>query len=162
MTVLSRPEALSMIYRSAAGAMKPLVFPGRTGVPGHVTEESAGTGLTATEIAVLACEFDTAVAAIGLIGDRLRALQARGSSVGEARSGAEFDDLVRPNTIVHKFGVSRQHLHRLCKQQPINGRDGFAFWSGNRFLISLSRFERYLRQHPLRRNETKKPGPETF
>ncbi|WP_316186819.1 MULTISPECIES: hypothetical protein [unclassified Bradyrhizobium] len=112
------------------------------------------------EVDALVREFDAAFAAIVSIGERLRALQARAAAGIDVQSGEPIPgDLVRPGVIVKKFKVSRPHLHRLCKIEKniINGNDGFAYWNGDSFLISLSRAERHFNLHPLRRRETKNP-----
>jgi hypothetical protein len=100
------------------------------------------------DVSAIARELEAVIAAANAAMDRLRALDAR---AGEARSDAELGDWIRPGRIVKDFGLSRAHLHRLCIQHPISEPTGFALRSGNRFLISLSRFERYVRLHPLRR-----------
>jgi hypothetical protein len=83
--------------------------------------------------------------------DRLRALV----SVEVQPDDSLPNDLVGPGRIVKKFGISRQHLYRLCGKHPIS-EGGFAFWNGKCFLVSLSRAERHFRRNPLRRCETKK------
>ncbi|OKO73037.1 hypothetical protein [Bradyrhizobium sp. NAS96.2] len=117
------------------------------------------------DIAALIRDFDAAVASIGVIGERLRALQARASTAAEPQSGANLDDLVRPGTILQKFAISRAELHRRCRDHPIGTPGGFSLWrSGKKsYLISLSRFERHFAEHPplKRRPETKKRNSET-
>ena len=54
--------------------------------------------------------------------DRLRALV----SVEVQPDDSLPNDLVGPGRIVKKFGISRQHLYRLCGKHPIS-EGGFAF-----------------------------------
>jgi hypothetical protein len=71
-----------------------------------------------------------------------------------------IDDLVTPGRILQKFDISRAELHRRCQEHPIVTPGGFSFWRPDeeRYLISLSRWERHFAQHPprKRRCETKK------
>lgn len=112
------------------------------------------------DVAAIARDLEAVIAAASAVLDRLR---ARPPSAPEANLGDVFADLVRPMQIMKNFDVSRSHLHRLCKAHRMSGdgSTGFAFWNGNRFLISLSRFERHVKVHPLRQQGTKKSGPET-
>ncbi|MCK1424601.1 hypothetical protein IVA96_15690 [Bradyrhizobium sp. 159] len=104
---------------------------------------------------------------LSAIADRFAALRAaaRIPTVAEPISDSSIADLITPGRAVHLTGVARPTLYRLCKDHPIGSPEGFSLWrvDEQRFLISQSRLERFLQSRPLRmrRNETKKPGPET-
>ena len=155
MTILSRAEALSAIYQSAAKAMIAIDFPRPTAserpqptfVDGHAKNDvGALIGEAETELLATVAERFAALRA---------AVRATPFAAGEERPDAAPDDWVRPMRIVKDFEISRAHLHRLCALHPISGSAGFALRSGTRFLISLSRFERFAKLHPLRQRETR-------
>ncbi|MET4233378.1 hypothetical protein ABIA85_006671 [Bradyrhizobium sp. LA6.10] len=157
MTILSRAEALSAIYKSAAKAMIAIDFPRPTASERISPQPTFVDGPAKNDVGALIGAAETEL--LATVAERFAALRAaaRGtpSIAGEERPDAAPDDWVRPMRIVKDFEISRAHLHRLCALHPISGSAGFALRSGNRFLISLSRFERFAKLHPLRRRETK-------
>jgi hypothetical protein len=109
-------------------------------------------------------DFEKAVAAASAEAIRqMRAISARPSSVTASDHSREPPaDLLPPGDAVHLSGLSRSHVHRLCKKYRIDQPGGFAVWMSaeNHFMLSKSRFEFFLKHRPRRKKrhkETKKP-----
>jgi hypothetical protein len=158
MTILSRSETLSSIYRSAADAMKPIDFPPPE-VPEQTNPQQAVcVGDANTEALIAATEKDLLTA----IADKFAALRAaaRATSPADAPSDAGLNDLVRPMMILQAYDISRAELHRRCVEHPIGTPGGFSLRRDGEssHLISLSRWDRHFAQNPprRRRSETKK------
>ena len=155
MTVLSRSEALSLLYRSAADAMKPIDFP-RSEASDQTNPQP--TGEANAEALIAATERELAAA----IAERFAALRAaaRATTPTDTPSDAGLNDLVRPMMILQDYDISRAELFRRCIQHPTGTPGGFSLRRDgeNTHLISVSRFDRHYRQHPprKRRSETKK------
>jgi hypothetical protein len=147
-------EALSLLYKFAADAMKPIDFP-MPEAPDQTNPRP--TGEVNAEALIAATERELAAA----IADKFAALRAaaRATNPADASSDAGLNDLVRPMTILKDYDLSRAELYRRCVEHPIGTPGGFSLRRAgeNTHLISRSRFDRHYRQHPpRRRNETKK------
>jgi hypothetical protein len=69
--------------------------------------------------------------------ERLRA------KAGEEPSASQEDspprDLMRPGDAVHKFGIPRSTLHRLCREHPLGSPGGFASFDPHKKRYAVSR-----------------------
>jgi hypothetical protein len=111
----------------------------------------------ATEIAAASAAVAAASAAL----DRLRALSTGTVAISVLDQLREPpNDLIFPGDAVHLSGLSRAHVHRLCAltRYRIDEPGGFAIWmkDQNCWMVSRSRFERFLKQRPRRKRDTKR------
>lgn len=159
MIVLSPDETKALLFEMVADAMREPLFPPKS----EPAPPVAGVGSVEVETLIAAAEKQL----LATIAEGFAALRAaaRATKVIEPVSDSSIADLITPGRAVHLTGVARPTLYRLCKDHPIGSPEGFSLWrvDEQRFLISQSRLERFLKSRPLRmrRNETKKPGPET-
>lgn len=158
MTILTANETKARVYDFVRSVMRPPLFP-----PADPASVVAG-GANVDIDALIAAAERALLAAVTEKFEALRAA-ARATNLIEPSDG-DISDLVTPGRAVHLTGVTRPTLYRLCVDHQIGmTADGFSLWREDeqRFLISRSRLERFLRNRPLRvrHAETKKPTNET-
>lgn len=153
--ILNQNETKVLLYELAAAAMRPPLFPSvRTDQMTPAADQERGDidALIATTEAELLMAIAVKFAA-------LRAA-ARATPPAGAPSDAGLNDLVRPMMILRDYDISRAELFRRCVEHPVGTPGGFSLRRDGEgsHLISLSRFDRHFRQHPLRKRrlETEK------
>lgn len=148
MTVISRAEAHSTIYRAAADAMVAIDF--SAPAVGANRQRSVVDG--DVDALLSAAEAELLATVAGKFAALRAATRAASSVADDPQPSVDLDDLVRPMMIIRDYDISRAELFRRCVDHPVGTPGGFSLRRDGEgsHLISLSRFDRHFRQYPPR------------